>query len=58
MREFTSEEVVAEAEDVLEFGEKSRGLRWERLRVGGRRTKRGLEAIPKWRIVPFALANV
>lgn len=57
MREFTSEEVVAEAEDVLEFGEKSRGLRWERLRVGGR-TKRGLEAIPKWRIVPFALANV
>lgn len=58
MRDFTSEEVVAEAEGIHEFVEKSRGLRWERLRVGGRRTKRGLQAIPKWRIVPFASASV
>lgn len=38
--------------------EKSRGLRWERLHLGGRRTKRALEEISKWRIVVFALASV
>jgi len=54
-------EVVVEADGVPNFRkraerEKSRGLRWERLCLGGRRTKRSLEAIPKWKIVPFALA--
>lgn len=37
--------------------EEGRGLRWECLHVGGR-TERSLEAIPKWRIVLFALASV
>lgn len=46
--------MAIEAEGRHELGEREE----EGAQAGGRRTERRSQAIAKWRIVPFALANV
>lgn len=46
-------EGMVEMEGVHWLGEKAEREE-QRAQLGGRRTERSLEAIPQWRIVPFA----